>query len=50
MLYEGFGEQARHEQMPDEYKDRYIIITLLKTPSPYYRQYKRHTVVPIELN
>ena len=26
----------------DEYKDRYIIITLLKTPPRYYRQYKRH--------
>ena len=32
MLYWGFGEQARHEHMSDEYKDRYIIITLLKTP------------------
>ena len=32
MLYYGFGEQARHEHMSDEYKDRYIIITLLKTP------------------
>ena len=31
MLYWGFGEQARHEHMSDEYKDRYIIITLLKT-------------------
>ena len=29
MLYCGFGEQARHEHMSDEYKDRYIIITLL---------------------
>ena len=28
MLYYGFGEQARHEHMSDEYKDRYIIITL----------------------
>ena len=28
--------------MSDEYKDRYIIITLLKTPPRYYRQYKRH--------
>ena len=26
--------------MSDEYKDRYIIITLLKTPPRYYRQYK----------
>ena len=48
VLYEGFGEQARHGHMSDEYKDRYIIITLLKTPPRYYRQYKRHTVVPIE--
>ena len=31
MLYYGFGEQARHEHMSDEYKDRYIIIALLKT-------------------
>ena len=31
MLYYGLGEQARHEHMSDEYKDRYIIITLLKT-------------------
>ena len=31
MLDYGFDEQARHEHMSDEYKDRYIIITLLKT-------------------
>ena len=31
MLYYGFDEQARHEHMSDEYKDRYFIITLLKT-------------------
>ena len=42
MLYEGFGEQARHEHMPDEYKDRCIIIALLKTPPRYYRQHKIH--------
>ena len=42
MLYYGFGEQARHEHMSDEYKDRYIIITLLKTPPRYYRQYREH--------
>ena len=41
MLYYGFGEQARHEHMSDEYKDRYIIITLLKNPPWYYRQYIR---------
>ena len=29
MLYDGFDEQARHEHMSDEYKDRYIIRTLL---------------------
>ena len=28
--------------MSDEYKDRYIIIALLKTPPGYYRQYKIH--------
>ena len=27
--------------MSDEYKDRYIIIALLKSPPRYYRQYKR---------
>ena len=42
MLYYGFGEQARHEHMSDEYKDRYIIITLLKTPPRYYSQYREH--------
>ena len=31
VLYYGFHEQARHEHMSDEYKDRYFIITLLKT-------------------
>ena len=40
VLYCGFGEQARHEHMSDEYKDRYIISALLKTPPRYYRQYK----------
>ena len=30
VLYCGFGEQARHEHMSDEYKDRYIISALLK--------------------
>ena len=28
--------------MSDEYKDRYIIIALLKTPPRYYRQCKKH--------
>ena len=42
MLNYGFGEQARHEHMSDEYKDRYIIITLLKTPPRYYSQYREH--------
>ena len=42
MLYYGFGEQARHEHMSDEYKDRYIIIALLKTPPRYYSQYREH--------
>ena len=43
MMYYGFGEQARHEHMSDEYKDRYIIIALLKTPPRYYRQYTQET-------
>ena len=38
MLYYGFDEPARHEHMSDEYKDRYIIRTLLKIPPSYYRQ------------
>ena len=51
MLYYGFGEQARREHMSDEYKDRYIIITLLKTPPWYYRQYTITTWSPnTELN
>ena len=28
--------------MSDEYKDRCIIITLLKTPPRYYSQYREH--------
>ena len=36
MLYEGLDEQARHEHMSYEYKDRYTIIALLKTPPRYY--------------
>ena len=46
MLYYGFGEQARHEHMSDEYKDRYIIITLLKIPPRYYSQYREHLMSP----
>ena len=42
MLYYRFGEQARHEHMSDECKDRYIIVALLKTPPRYYSQYKKH--------
>ena len=42
MLYYGFDEQARHEHMSHEYKDRYIIRTLLKTPPRYYSQYREH--------
>ena len=34
VLYCGFGEQARHEHMSDEYKDRYIIRTLCSGESP----------------
>ena len=40
VLYYGFAEQARHEHMSDEYKDRYIISASLKIPPRYYRQYK----------
>ena len=29
MLYYGFDEQARHEHMSDEYKDRCIIIVAI---------------------
>ena len=32
MLYYGLDEQARHEHMSDEYKDRYVTIALLKRP------------------
>ena len=42
MLYCGFREQARHEHMSDEYKDRYIIRTLLETTTRYYSQYREH--------
>ena len=40
VLYYGFAEQARHEHMSDEYKDRYIISASLMTPPRYYSQYK----------
>ena len=36
--------------MSDEYKDRCIIIALMKTPPRYYRQYKRHHSGSSELN
>ena len=45
MLYYGFDEQARHEHMSDEYQDRSIVVTLLKTSPWYYRQYTRTTCV-----
>ena len=32
VLYWGLDEQARHQHMSDEYKDRYNIIALLKRP------------------
>ena len=32
VLYWGLDEQTRHEHMPDEYKDRYNVTALLKTP------------------
>ena len=35
--------------MSDEYKDRYIIIALLKTPPWYYRQYENIIEVSSEL-
>ena len=50
MLYLGLDEQARHEHMPDEYKDRYIVLALLKNPPWYYRQCEDTIVVPSELN
>ena len=50
MLYWALDEQARHEHMSDEYKDRYGIIALLKTPPWYYRHCENITVVPTELN
>ena len=50
MLYYGFGEQARHEHMLNEYKDRYIIIALLKTPPRYYKQYNTTVSSNTELN
>ena len=40
VLYDGFDEQACHEHMSDEYKDRYIISASLMTPPRYYSQYK----------
>ena len=40
VLYYGFDEQAWHEHMSDEYKDRYIISASLVTPPRYYSQYK----------
>ena len=49
MQYWGLDKQARHENMSDEYKDRYIVIALLKTPPWYYRQYENTTVVASEL-
>ena len=33
VLYLGLVEQARHEHMSDEYKNRYIIVVLLKPTS-----------------
>ena len=50
MLYKGLDGQGRHEHMSDEYKDRYIIIALLKTPPWYYKQCENITVVPTEVN
>ena len=52
MLYWALCEQARHEHMSDEYKDRYNIIALLKTPlgTTDNRQYENITVVSGELN
>ena len=50
MLYYGLGEQARHEHMSDEYKDRHIIVTLLKTSPWHYRQYNTTVSSHTELN
>ena len=50
MLYYGLGLQARHEHMPDEYLNPYIIIALLKAPPGYYRQYNTTVSSNTELN
>ena len=50
MLYWELDEQARNEHMSDEYKDRYNIIALLKTPPWYYRQCENITVFLTELD
>ena len=51
MLYWGLDEQARHEHMSDEYKDRYII-QCCRNPHPGYIRPTRKitTLVPTELN
>ena len=46
VLYDGFDEQARHEHMSDEYKDRYIIRTLLMTLPSVLQTVLHHTVSP----
>ena len=43
MLYSGFGGQARHGYMSEEYRDRYIIMTRDGTAEPVSRdQILRH--------
>ena len=37
MLYWTLVEQAQYEHTSDEYKDRYIVIVLLKPPSWVYQ-------------
>ena len=50
MLYWALVEQARHEHMPDKYKNRYIIIVLLKPPSWIYQTNRSPPqLVPSEL-
>ena len=50
MLYWGLNEQARHEHMSDEFKNRYII-QCCRNPHPgSIGQTQDHTLVPTELN
>ena len=53
MLYYGFGEQARHEHMSDEYKDRYQVYyyNIAEDPSLVLQTMYENTLSPnTELN